>query len=518
MSNKKKELEEISMRKRTLVGAALLVFVGVVFGALLVMSFNGVGETFGFTGETVKLGGPAPLPVGDINLLATQNAFIEISKIVTPTVVSVTVTSTPKSKMPSIPFFHNFQFNVPNPQPEMGMGSGVIVTRDGYIITNNHVVDGADKNGIKVKLYDKREFQARLIGTDPTTDVAVIKINASNLPIASVGNSDSVEVGQWVLAIGNPLGLTSTVTAGIVSALGRDIDISADRWGIRNYIQTDAAINPGNSGGALVNIRGQVVGINAAIATRTGYNEGYGFAIPMNLVKKTAEDIIAFGRVRRPMLGVQLKSGLDETDAHALGLSRPEGVLVNEVLPNSPAQAAGIKAGDVILAVNGKEVDAANEIQILIAEHKPGDSVTLTIFREGKKLSKSVTLTEIPQQDLAGNDQPVQPETSQPDESGQTDVAKLGITIQPLDEKTMKDAGVGQGILVAAVTPGGPADERTLLKNDIITEVDHQKVSSPGEFMSILKGKQDGDAIMLRVLSKQGSTYISRFVAVEIGE
>ncbi len=510
-------MEEINMRKRTLVGAALLVFVGVVFGALLVMSFNGVGETFGFSGETVKLGGPAPVPVGDINLLETQNAFIEISKAVTPTVVSVTVTSTPKTKMPDIPFFHNFQFNIPNPQPEQGMGSGVIVTRDGYIITNNHVVQDADKNGIRVKLYDKREFSARLIGTDPTTDVAVIKIDASNLPIASIGNSDSVQVGQWVLAIGNPLGLTSTVTAGIVSALGRDIDISADRWGIRNYIQTDAAINPGNSGGALVNIRGQVVGINAAIATRTGYNEGYGFAIPMNLVKKTAEDIIAYGRVRRPMLGVQLKSGIDETDARALGLPKPEGVLVQDVLPNSPAQAAGVKAGDVILAVNGKKVNAANEIQTMIAEMKPGDVVALSIFRNGKTISSNVTLGEISQKDLASGDQNVQPESPQTDESGRTDVAKLGIAIKPLDEKTMKDAGTDHGVLVASVTPGGPADERTLLKNDIITEVDHQKISSPKDLTDILKEKNDGDAIMLRVLSKQGNSYISRFVAVEIG-
>ncbi len=506
------------MRKRTLVGAALLVAVGIVFGALLVMSFNGVGNTFGFTGEKVKLGGPAPISVGDINLLATQNAFIEISKAVTPTVVSVTVMSTPKSKMPDIPFFHNFQFNLPNPQPEKGMGSGVIVTHDGFIITNNHVVEDADKNGIKVKLFDKREFPAKLIGTDPTTDVAVIKIEAGNLPIASLGNSDSVEVGQWVLAIGNPLGLTSTVTAGIVSALGRDIDISADRWGIRNFIQTDAAINPGNSGGALVNIRGQVIGINSAIATRTGYNEGYGFAIPINLVKKTAEDLIAYGRVRRPMLGVQLKPGLDETDARALGMPKPEGVLVQNVLPNSPAEAAGVKAGDVILAVDGKEVNAANSIQMFIAEKKPGDEVTLTIFRGGKTISKKVTLTEISQQDLASGDQGGQQESAKPDESGRVDVPRLGMAVQPLDEKTMTDAGTDHGVVVADVTPGGPADERTLLKNDIITEVDHQKIDSPKALLNVLKSKKEGDAIMLRVLSKQGKSYISRFVAVEIGE
>ena len=506
------------MGKRTLVGAALLVAVGVVFGALFMMSFNGAGESFGYSGTAVKLGGPPPIKAGTtIDMMAMQNTFIQISKAVKPVVVSVTVISTPKSKVPDIPFFHNFQFNLPNPAPEKGMGSGVIVTSNGYIVTNNHVVEDADKNGIKVKLADKREFPAKLIGTDPTTDVAVIKIDADNLPVASLGNSDSVEVGQWVLAVGNPLGLTSTVTAGIVSALGRDIDVSADRWGIRNFIQTDAAINPGNSGGALVDIRGRVIGINSMIATRTGYNEGYGFAIPMNLVRKTAKDIIEFGHVRRPMLGVQLKSGIDETDARALGLPKPEGVLVQDVLADSPARAAGVKAGDVILAVNGKEVDAANEIQTLIAEMEPGDVATLTIFRDGSTITKNVKLAEVSQKDLASGETNATPETRQPDESGQIDVAKLGITVKPLDKKTMKDAGTDHGILVASVTPGGPAAERTLLNNDIITEVDHQKVNSPQEFADILKDKKDGDAIMLRVLSKQGNSYISRFVAVEVG-
>lgn len=514
----KNDQEEINMGKRTFIGAALLIAVGVVFGALFVMSFNGVGESFGYSGREVKLGGPAPIKAGSgLDMLSMQNAFIEISKAVTPAVVSVTVTSTPKSKVPDLPFFHDFQFHFPNPQPEKGMGSGVIVTRDGYIITNNHVVEDADKNGIKVKLSDKREFPAELIGTDPTTDVAVIKIDASNLPVASLGNSDSVEVGQWVLAIGNPLGLTSTVTAGIVSALGRDIDVSADRWGIRNFIQTDAAINPGNSGGALVNIYGQVIGINSMIATRTGFNQGYGFAIPINLVKKTAKDLIAYGKVRRPMLGVQLKSGMDETEARALGLPKPEGVLVQDILAGSPAEAAGVKPGDVILAVDGKNVNAANEIQTLIAEMEPGDVVTLSIFRSGETISKKVKLAEVPQRDLAGGSQEVQQETVQPDESGRINIPKLGIAIQPLDQKTMKAAGTDHGVLVASVTPGGPAADRTLLRNDIITAIDHEKVSSPKDLVDALKDKKNGDAIMLRVLSKQGNSYISRFVAVQIG-
>ncbi len=505
------------MHKRTILGAALLVAVGVVFGAFLVMSFNGVGAGFSFPGEKVKLGGPAPVVSDDLNLMATQKAFVAIAKAVTPAVVSVYVTTKPKN---SIPFFHNFQFNLPEPQPERGMGSGVIVTSDGYILTNNHVVDDADKNGIKVTLCDNREFNGRVVGKDPTTDVAVIKIDAKDLSVAALGNSDSVEVGQWVLAIGNPLGLTSTVTAGIVSALGRNIDVatSQEKYGISNFIQTDAAINPGNSGGALVNIRGEVIGINAAIATRTGYNQGYGFAIPINLVRKMAEDLIAYGKVKRPWLGIQMKSEIDETDAHALGMSKPAGVLVQDVMSGTPAEKAGIKAGDVILSVDGKDVNAANEIQTIIAEHKPGDVVSVKIYRSGNTVEKDVTLNELPEQSLASTDQNVDEDQESPDESGQVNVAKLGISVQPLDDDTKKQANVESGIIVASVSPSGPAADRTLLQGDIITEVDHQKIKSPKDFVGMLKNKNSGDAVMLRVLTKQGTTFVSRFVAVEVGE
>ena len=506
------------MRSRAILGAALLVAVGVVFGAFLVMSFNGVGKTFSFSGDKVKLGGRTPVVNGDLNLLTTQTAFITIAKAVTPTVVSVTVTTKPKS---SIPFFHNFQFNLPEPQPEKGVGSGVIVTEDGYIITNNHVVDDAAKNGIKVTLYDNREFSGTVVGKDPTTDVAVIKIDARDLTAAALGNSDSVEVGQWVLAIGNPLGLNSTVTAGIVSALARNIDISTsqEKYGISNFIQTDAAINPGNSGGALVNIRGEVIGINAAIATRTGYNQGYGFAIPINLVRKMAEDLIAFGKVKRPWLGIVMKSEIDETDARALGMSKPSGVLVQDVLSGTPAEGAGIKAGDVILAVDGRDVNAANEIQALIAEHKPGDVVSVKVFRNGSTSSKDVTLSELPDQNLASGDENIDGNQEEaPNEDGQVNVAKLGIAIQPIDSDTKKQANIDAGILVAGVSPSGPAADRQLLQGDIITEMDHQKIRSTKDFVELLRGKKDGDAVMLRVLTKQGNAFVSRFVAVEIGE
>ena len=267
-----------------------------------------------------------------------------------------------------------------------------------------------------------------------------------------------------------------------------------------------------------MNIRGEVVGINTAIATRTGFNQGYGFAIPINLVKKMAEDLIAYGKVKRPLLGIKMKSEIDETDARALGLPKPEGVLVQDLITGGPAESAGIKAGDVILAVDGKEVNAANEIQTIVAEKRPGDVVSLRIYRDGKTMSKDITLSELSQHDLASDDQNVQENDETPDEKSQANVAKLGITVQPLDNDTKKQANVENGLIVASVSPSGPAADRSLLQNDIITEVDHKKVKSPKDLMDAVKNKKDGDAVMLRVLTKQGSSYVSRFVAVEVGE
>ncbi|MGC8595105.1 MAG: Do family serine endopeptidase [Candidatus Kryptoniota bacterium] len=507
------------MHKKSFIGAALLIVTGAVFGALLVMSFNKTEPGFGFTGEKVKLGGPAPITKVSADLLKMQDGFIAVAEAVTPTVVSVTVTSTPKTKdFQGLPFWHDFQFKLPEPKPEKGSGSGVIVTSNGYIITNNHVVEGADKNGIKVRLLDKREFIGKLVGTDPTTDVAVIKIDANDLPVAALGNSDSVKVGQWVLAIGNPLNLSSTVTSGIVSAQGRDLDITSGLWGIRNFIQTDAAINPGNSGGALVNLKGEVIGINSAIATQTGFFQGYGFAIPINLVKKTAEDIIAYGRVRRPMLGVQLKPGLDETDARALGLSKPEGVLIQEVLKDSPAQSAGLKPGDLILAVDGKEVNASNELQTLIAEHRPGDVVSLKIYRDGKTFTKDVKLAELSQTELASTQPELNEEQNRSEDHGQVTINKLGITIEPVSEEIKKSAKIDGGAVVSDVSPTGPASDRQIFKNDIIVEIDHKLVRTPKDVVEAVKNKKNGDAVLIRVLTKQGSNYVSRFIAVAIGE
>lgn len=352
------------MTKKQVVGAIALVLAGILFGVILTSGFNAVKPT---SALDVPIIGSQDKPTNTrFDILSTQNAFVQVAKEVVPTVVSIKVVSKSEGGARPFDFFHffgpDFEFKIPEPRPQEGMGSGVIITKDGYILTNNHVVEGGEKGSITVTLWDGREFRGKLIGRDKLTDLAVVKIEANDLPVARFGNSDELQVGQWVLAIGNPLGLNLTVTAGIVSALSRNIGIIRDSYGVENFIQTDAAINPGNSGGPLVNLNGEVVGINTAIASRTGYYQGYGFAIPINLARKVAEDIIKYGKVRRGVLGVQI-SQLDESTAKGLGLDKPRGILVQDVISGSAAEEAGIKAGDVILECEGKEVNRPGELQ-----------------------------------------------------------------------------------------------------------------------------------------------------------
>lgn len=264
-------------------------------------------------------------------------------------------------------------------------GSGVIISPNGYIITNFHVVENA--TAYNVTLNDKKEYQAKLIGTDPTTDLALLKINAKNLPVVTFGNSDFVDVGEWVVAVGNPFNLASTVTAGIVSAKARNINILGGEYSIESFIQTDAVVNPGNSGGALVNSKGQLVGINSAILTETGVYEGYSFAIPSNLVKKVIEDLKEFGEVKRAILGVVIRD-VDDDRASQLGLKEVSGVIIERVNPNSSAENAGLRQGDVILKVNGKEVTSTPELQEQVARYRPGDSISIDYIRNGRALRK----------------------------------------------------------------------------------------------------------------------------------
>ncbi|MDD8019442.1 MAG: trypsin-like peptidase domain-containing protein, partial [Bacteroidota bacterium] len=330
--------------KRSILAAFFFITIGIIFGAVLVSDFDGVNLGLAQQ-KQVQLGAERKSQKTELNLQAANDAFVKVSKDATPSVVSVIVT-TKAVKNPHgeefFRFFPDFKFKMPDEQQSQGSGSGVIVSKDGLILTNNHVIENADDKGIEVVLNDTRRFKAKLIGTDPLTDIAVIKVDANDLPVAVLGNSDEVQVGQWALAIGNPLGLTSTVTAGIISYIGRSIRIIQDSYGIENFIQTDAAVNPGNSGGALVNIYGEVIGINTAIATTNQRYQGYSFAIPINLAKTVATDLILHGKVERGYIGVSI-STVDETIAKANGLDKAEGVFVQDVVGEA-AKAAGVKA------------------------------------------------------------------------------------------------------------------------------------------------------------------------------
>ena len=507
------------IKRKLAYGIGALGVIGAVFALTMGLSFG----RFSTSDKDVKLGAPAP-PISQVSPVAQQlsDAFVSVSNAVTPAVVQIKVTSTPKTVNvpndqnhsndmfkfffgPDFPF-HNFNMPTPKPSPETALGSGVIVSPDGYIITNNHVVQEADHDGIKVTLLDKRTFDAKLIGRDPTTDVAVIKITGSNLPTASLGNSDSTHVGEWVVAVGNPLGLDYTVTQGIISALGRNINIIQNQYRIEDFIQTDAVINPGNSGGPLVDLRGQVVGINTAIATNTGTYEGYGFAIPINIAEEVAKDLIDHGKVIRPYIGVAIKD-IDQTFAKALGMKDAEGVLVQSVEDNSPAESADIKPGDVILKFDGQKVDQANQLQALVASRRPGEKVDIQLLRDGKTTDVTVTLKERENEEFASN--------SASESSSSEKLESLGLSVQDADKATLAKYDAKEGIIVTDVISGSEADQRGLQRGDLITSVDNKPIKSTSEFEKSVDDHKPGDALLVRVTT---SNKAKAYLALEIPE
>ncbi len=364
---------------------------------------------------------------------------------------------------------------IPNPSPKMGSGSGVILTPNGYIVTNNHVVQKADS--IVVTLSDNRSYEAKLIGTDPQTDLALIKIDADSLPFLKYGNSDSVEVGEWVLAVGNPFNLSSTVTAGIVSAKGRNIHILRNKYAIESFIQTDAAVNPGNSGGALVNLQGELIGINTAIASPTGAYAGYAFAIPVNIVKKIVDDLLNYGYVKRGFLGITIID-MDAQLAQQLGIDRTEGVYVDNVMDNSAADKAGIKPHDVIIELDGKPVKKASELIEYIARKRPGEKVEIKFIRDGKVKTTTAILkakTEGKETFASAN---------------AVSIPNLGIKIAPLSERDKKV--VKNGIKVVEIGPG-PVREYTDMKvGFIITHVNDTPVKSVKQFRELMLNEKGG--------------------------
>ena len=511
------------MSKRSVVASLALITIGIIFGALLVSNFSGgVGPGFADNKGDIKLGGPPPITNVGQDVKAMSNTFVAVAKAVTPSVVFITVTSSgDKERDKNMPkdFFHFFgpEFGNPEPQPSQGAGSGVIINAEGYIVTNNHVVDDADKDGIEVGLGDKTRYKAKLIGTDPTTDLAVIKIDAKNLPVAALGNSDNVQVGEWVLAIGNPLGLTSTVTAGIISAVGRgNIGVirTSDNYGIEDFIQTDAAINPGNSGGALVNLNGEVIGINSAIATTNQRYQGYGFAVPVNLLKTVVMDLIKEGKVRRGYIGVQI-SAIDQTTASALGLSKAQGVLVQSLVKGGAGEIAGLKERDVIFSVDGKEVNAANELQSYVATRHPGDVVTLKVFRDGQTIEKKVTLRARDEETptVKASDKEERNEDTDQEAPKETKFDGLGMSVRPLTAEEKSKESIGSGAVVTDVKPYSEAFNRGIVKNAVIVEADRNEVRSPGDLKKVIESRKAGDSILLRVKRPDGAT---QYVAVQL--
>lgn len=397
---------------------------------------------------------------------------------------------------------------VPEDHPEFfipGTGSGIIISNNGYVLTNFHVINEA--RDLHITLYDKREFPAEYIGGDPTTDVALLKIEAEDLPVAYMGNSDNIELGEWVLAVGNPLNFRSTITAGIISALGRDIRIIDEEYRIENFIQTDAVINPGNSGGALVNLEGEVIGMNTAIATRTGFNQGYGFAIPSNLARKVVDDIVQYGYVKRGLLGISIDR-VNSNTARAMGFSKPKGVLVAGVREGYPAQKSGLQQGDIILSVDGEEVNAPNELQMKVAGNYPGTRVKLMIWRNGKKQQFEVPLAEAPQSNT---------KAFLSTEKKEFKFENLGLKVRELTDEEKVYLESAEGILVEAISAGSPAQSAGVFKGDVIVSIDEKIINSKNEFEKIIKQASSGALLKFRIMRKfRNDDIYNRIVFVEV--
>lgn len=366
---------------------------------------------------------------------------------------------------------------------EKGTGSGVVISPDGYIVTNNHVVQDADK--LTVTLNDKRSYTAEVIGTDPSSDLALVKIDASKLPFIEFGNSDNARVGEWVVAVGNPFNLASTVTAGIVSAKGRDLHIVQDKAPVESFIQTDAVVNPGNSGGALVNLNGELVGINTAIASPTGVFAGYAFAIPSNLVAKVVEDLKTYGVVQRGYLGVTIR-GIDADFAKEKDLHTVNGVYVDSLAEGSAAGAAGVRAGDVITRIDGEAISSSPELLERIGKHRPGDKVDVTVLRNSVEHTYAVTL-----RNRSGNTDVVK-------KTSQAEILRtLGAEFETLNKAEAKKLGISGGVQVASLSAGRLANQTDIREGFVITSVNRQPVQTVEQFSKILE-EADGGGVMLQ--------------------
>lgn len=457
-------------RDRYLTGI-LLVLIGIIIGTLFAyyQQQNTVNDRAEVKVTEIKHSSEPLFTDKELEKLDGRFLFKQIAERVTPTVVEIeTLIPFSRENMPDDEYHNDdgegFWDDI-IPRRARTVGSGILISSDGYILTNNHVIDGALDDQIEVTLNDKRQFEGRVVGKDPTTDLAVLKISAGNLPAITIGNSDEVDVGEWVLAIGNPFQLSSTVTAGIVSALSRDVQVINEQMRVESFIQTDAAINKGNSGGPLVNTAGQLIGVNTAIASQSGNYQGYGFAVPSNLAAKVAEDLIEYGEVRRALLGVTIIS-VNATVAEELGMDEIRGVQVTAVSSGGAADKAGIRAGDVILSVDGEKVNESNQLQQKIAVRDPGETVSLRILRDGKELTKTIELGMLnPEQNqLATYNQQPEPETEGEGEEG--DISEYN---------DIQFATFDFGIRVIAIARSEKSGAYKLVITDVVTESEAYK-------------------------------------------
>jgi serine protease Do len=448
---------------------------------------------------------PEPVKRGPLE----QSSFSDVVKRVSPSVVKI-VTET-KAKHMAIngngfpfgdPMFRQFfGGNVPEvrQEPVSGLGSGVIISSDGYIVTNNHVVDGADT--LKVNLSDGREFTAKVVGRDPQTDVAVIKVDAKDLPAVTFADSDKVEVGDRVLAIGNPFGIGETVTSGIISGKGRRVGILAEVEGYENFLQTDAAINPGNSGGALVDVQGRLVGMNSAILSRSGGFQGVGFAVPANMVSHVADSLVAHGKVVRSYLGVHIQN-LTPSLVDSFKLKNTHGALVSDVEPGAPAAKAGLKAGDVITKIDGKPLEDANALTLAVTSMAPGTKVTLEVQRDGDTKEITATTTQRP-----GSKKDSEELLS--DNNDDTGVLN-GVGVADLDNETREQLNVPsrtKGAVITSVDPDSPSARAGLRQGDVILEINKKPVHSAQDAID-LTSKTETKKTLVKVWSHGNTIFV----------
>jgi serine protease Do len=482
----------------------LWVVSGLVMGVLISFGINQTGTTNALPQPESPQAQPSTASVKDINVARSlSNAYISVAEQVNASVVTVfteTVIKNRRSSFHNSPFRDFFgddffgRFQHPDvPQKQNGLGSGVIVDADGVILTNNHVVEGADK--IKVRLIDGREFDAKVKGKDPNTDLAVITIEAENLRAVKLGDSDQTKVGEMVLAVGSPLNpnLEHTFTSGIISAKGRS-GVGLNKY--EDFLQTDAAINQGNSGGALVNLNGELIGINAAIASRTGGFMGIGFAIPVNLASKVMNDLIVDGKVSRGWLGVYIQN-INPELAKALNLETTKGVIINKIEEDSPAERAGVKEGDVVQKVNGISVDNATSLSTKIATISPGDKVKLSVLREGKQKTLNVVLGELDNKQNIIAD-------------GKADYSNLGLTVSDITNDLARKyrlRGIENGVIVTEIEPGSAADETGLAEGDVIIRLNRKKIRNLQEFNDIAAQFTKGDNVLILIRRGNANLY-----------